>query len=340
VFSCCACFYWEGLSWQPRWRYSLPALSASPLRPEHTQQPLTLPVGGATRGKGQGVVGAFYVDWDEVSLASLRLHASELTHLFPSWLHLHDTGDGLQITDHDPSDDEARALARQHHLAIFPLVNNFSANINDFEESRLHKLLSDPKKRSKVAKALLSYVREHHDAGINLDLETESDEDRERLALFAQEVGALFHVNGFQVSACTQVGEPEQAATIARPCDFVFPMIYDLHYASGTVGAIAPETWAEHELSGFLKAVPADKTVLAIGNYTYDWVVGKAGVKTLVPTLAPAADLGVLFAALSGNLYLLFAVLVRTLRAALSGVRAGWGKLERRGSAQIKLSKK
>lgn len=177
-------------------------------------------------------MGAFYVDWDEVSLASLRLHASELTHLFPGWLHLNDTGDGLQITDHDPSDDEARALARQHHLAIFPLVNNFSANINDFEESRLHKL------------------------------------------------------------------------------------------------------------SGFLKAVPADKTVLAIGNYAYDWVVGKAGAKTLVPTLAPAADLGVLFAALSGNLYLLFAVLVRTLGAALSGVRAGWGKLERRGSAQTKLSKK
>src|SRR5205823_6129302 len=35
------------------------------------------------------VVAAFYVDWDETSLASLRVHADDLTHLMPEWLHLH-----------------------------------------------------------------------------------------------------------------------------------------------------------------------------------------------------------------------------------------------------------
>ncbi|WP_309692401.1 glycosyltransferase [Armatimonas sp.] len=249
--------------------------------PDHTLLPLVLPVGGAAPGRGEGVVGAFYVDWDEVSLASLRLHASELTHLFPGWLHLNGTGDGLVMTDHDPADDQARLLAKQHHLAVFPLVNNFSANINDFEESRLHGMLGDPIKRGKVAEALLSYVTQHGYAGINLDLETEREDDREKLAVFVQEVAALFHAKGLPISACTQVGEPEEAATIARPCDFVIPMIYDQHYASGIAGAIAPEPWAEQELSAFLKAVPANKTVLAIGNYAYDWVVGKPGAKTL-----------------------------------------------------------
>jgi peptidoglycan-N-acetylglucosamine deacetylase len=37
--------------------------------------------------------------------------------------------------------------------------------------------------------------------------------------------------------------------------------------------------------------------------------------------------------------YLLFAVLLKTLRAAVSGMRAGWGKLERRGSARIQQGK-
>lgn len=252
----------------------------APLR-EHTTQPLTIPIGGATPGKGEGVVGGFYVDWDEVSIASLRLHAPELTHLFPGWLHLNDTGDGLRITDHDPADAEARALSAKYHLAVFPLFNNFSANVNDFEESRLHKLLTDPSKRRNVGEALLGYVKEHGYAGINLDLETENEDDRQKLALFAQEVAALFHAQGLQVSACTQVGAPEEAATIARPCDFVIPMIYDLHYASGTAGPIAPEPWVEKELTAFLKAVPANKTVLAIGNYAYDWVENKPGAKTL-----------------------------------------------------------
>ena len=43
-------------------------------------------------------------------------------------------------------------------------------------------------------------------------------------------------------------------------------------------------------LHGIRRFLEADKTVLAIGNYAYDWVVGKAGAKTLVPTLAPASE--------------------------------------------------
>lgn len=232
-------------------------------------------------GKAHGVVGGFYVDWDEVSLASLKQHASELTHLFPGWLHLNDSGDGLVLTDHDPSDDAARAIAKEKRLAIFPLVNNFSANKNDFDEARLHLLVSDPARRTRFVSALLGYVQSHHYGGINIDLETERDEDRVALAQLVSEIAERFHACGLEVTACTQVGDPEQAAAIARPCDFVIPMIYDLHYASGSAGPIAPERWAEQELTRFLNVVPADKTVLAIGNYAYDWEAGKPGAKTL-----------------------------------------------------------
>ncbi len=253
-----------------------------PLQPERiptASHPISQ--GTTVSGKAHGVVGGFYVDWDEVSLASLKQHASELTHLFPGWLHLNDSGDGLVLTDHDPSDDAARAIAKEKRLAIFPLVNNFSANKNDFDEARLHLLVSDPARRTRFVSALLGYVQSHHYGGINIDLETERDEDRVALAQLVSEIAERFHACGLEVTACTQVGDPEQAAAIARPCDFVIPMIYDLHYASGSAGPIAPERWAEQELTHFLKVVPADKTVLAIGNYAYDWEAGKPGAKTL-----------------------------------------------------------
>lgn len=252
-----------------------------PAEPKVTRAPRTRAIGQASKAAGRGVVGGFYVDWDEVSLASLREHADSLTHLFPGWLHLNDTGDGLVKTDHDPADDAARTIAAQHHLQVFPLVNNFSANKNDFDEVRLHRMLVDPAKRAKVADALLEYVHGHGYAGINLDLETEDDDDRELLATLAEEVATRFRPYGLQVSACVQVGDTEQAEAIARPCDFVIPMIYDLHYATGNAGPIAPRAWAESELVKFLKVVPAEKTVLAIGNYAYDWVANKDGAKTL-----------------------------------------------------------
>ena len=64
----------------------------------------TKPFPSAVSGKAQGVVGGFYVSWDQASLASLREHAGEMTHIFPSWLHINQSGDGLIIRDTDPTD--------------------------------------------------------------------------------------------------------------------------------------------------------------------------------------------------------------------------------------------
>jgi cellulose synthase/poly-beta-1,6-N-acetylglucosamine synthase-like glycosyltransferase/peptidoglycan/xylan/chitin deacetylase (PgdA/CDA1 family)/spore germination protein YaaH len=232
-------------------------------------------------GRARGVVGGFYVNWDEVSLASLRQHAGELTHLFPGWLHLDDDGSRLVVKDSDPADAEALRLARANHLVIVPLLNNFSNGMNDFDEARLHAMLIDPAKRAEVVAQVKEYLLRRHYQGVNLDLETDNEDDRALLATFTAEVAAALHPSGLLVTADTQDGDPKQAAAVACSCDFVIPMIYDLHYASGTAGPIAPESWARAQLDAFLNAVPASKTVLAIGNYAYNWERGRAGAQTL-----------------------------------------------------------
>ena len=73
-------------------------LPDSPPRPEQSAQathktlgpdlPPVTQADGPIPGRAAGVVGGFYVDWDETSLASLTEHAHQLTHLFPGWLHL------------------------------------------------------------------------------------------------------------------------------------------------------------------------------------------------------------------------------------------------------------
>ena len=248
-----------------------------PPNPQRHTKPATVIVGQA-----QGVVGGFYVSWDQASLLSLREHAKEMTHLFPGWLHINATGDGLIIKDNDPTDAEARCLAATNHLKIVPLVNNFSSDSMDFDEKRLHDFLVSPEKRRSMARSLFVYIQKNGYAGVNLDFETEDDEDRAAIATFTSELSTLFHPQGLLVTACTQVdGDQNQNRAIARSCDFVVPMVYDLHWSGGTAGPIAPQAWAEEQIANTLKYVPTNKIVLAVGNYAYDWIHGTTGAKSL-----------------------------------------------------------
>ena len=238
--------------------------------------------GGAIAGKGAGVVGGFYVSWDSASLASLKQHGAEMTHFFPGWLHLNENGGQLVVKDSDPSDLEALQVARQDHLMIVPLLNNFSDGLQDFDGDRLHALLIDPAKRAKVIAQIRDYLTRHRYGGINIDLESDNDDDRALLPQFAMEMSHALHPLSLLVTEDTQAGNAEQAAAIARWCDFIIPMIYDLHYAEGGMpGPIAPDDWARDELNSFLDVVPASKTVLAIGNYAYNWIENKPNAQSL-----------------------------------------------------------
>lgn len=256
-----------------------PVAKVAPKSPVTPPQPTTT---GAVPGRANGVVGGFYVAWDSSSIASLRLHADKMTHLFPAWLQLSPAGDGLVINDNDPSDREARKLCAANGVKIVPLINNFASDRNDFDEARLHALLTTPRKRQALAQRLFGYVRRNGYAGVNIDFETEDSDDRDNLALFAAEVSSLFHPHGLLTTVCTQVdGDNAQTAAIARGCDFIVPMVYDLHWSGGGAGAIAPRAWAEENIRATLAHVPADKIVLAVGNYAYDWIRGTHGAKTL-----------------------------------------------------------
>ena len=163
---------------------------------------------GSITGKGQDIVGGFYVSWDSASLGSLKQHASEMTHLFPGWLHLNEDGSQLVPKDSDPSDWEALRIARQNHLVIVPLLNNFSDTLQDFDDKRLHELLISPAKRANMVAEIKTYLLKNHYGGINIDLESDDEDDRALLPGFAAEFFAALHPLGLLVTEDTQAGDP------------------------------------------------------------------------------------------------------------------------------------
>lgn len=249
--------------------------------------------GAGARGLAPlAVRGAFYGPWQETGLGALRANADRLTHLFPEWLRLDPSGLAIDERDFDaarvPHNRDVLGIAREHQLPIHPMLTN--AEGGEFEPTRAHRLLTAPEsQKKKLAIHLRRFLAEHHFQGLNLDLENLRAEDYPRLPAFvdllartlhcepscvAPEPGNLADEVAGRLALSVDVEADEQKVpleALAKSADFVVLMAYDEHYAGGKPGPIAPLPWFTRALDRVIGRVPAEKLVIGLGNYAYDW---------------------------------------------------------------------
>ncbi len=235
------------------------------------------------------VVAAFYVNWEQTSLGSLHKHVDQLTHFIPEWLHL--TRDGKGFTDSRTQEDrvDVEPFVRAHGVPILPILNNFIVQQGMMERGAWdaaagHRLLADPVARTRLIASLRDFVMARRWQGINLDLETLDAGDRDLLTAFVRELAAAFHGKGLIVSQDIQPeDEAFDIAALAAVNDFLVPMLYDEHSSGDENGAgsIAGIPWTRTTLDALLKKAPANKLVLGLGNYAYDWKKGQITAESM-----------------------------------------------------------
>jgi cellulose synthase/poly-beta-1,6-N-acetylglucosamine synthase-like glycosyltransferase/peptidoglycan/xylan/chitin deacetylase (PgdA/CDA1 family)/spore germination protein YaaH len=233
------------------------ALTAAPLVRARDRKPLS-------------VVAGFYVNWDATSYASLTQNARALTHLMPEWLHLGKDGSTFRTEESKKVID----FCDKHNLPILPLLNNVDAG--DFEPDRIHKLLVSDAAQAKLAQGIVAYLKKHKFKGLNLDIEGAADADRDLMSGFVYSLADALHANRLLLSM--DVPLEEQAydlAALGDACDFIVPMLYDQHDATGTAGPIAGQDWFEAKAKEIYTLVPPNKVVLGLGSYGYDWRNGQ-----------------------------------------------------------------
>ena len=69
-----------------------------------------------------------------------------------------------------------------------------------------------------------------------------------------------------------QRNQAQDYAAIGRVADQVRVMAYDYHWSTSAPGPIAPVDWVRDVLDYSLTRIPADKIVLGVPLYGYDWV--------------------------------------------------------------------
>ncbi|HVE12624.1 MAG TPA: glycosyltransferase, partial [Elusimicrobiota bacterium] len=228
----------------------------------------------ARPGAAAPIVGAFYATWQEEGLHSLRANAGSLTHLFPEWLHLNVTGDGLDLYDFDlritPRNIEALRIARASQLQIMPMLNNASHGI--FDRLRIHLFLSDPERQLRLAMRLRDWLRQNHFQGVNIDFENLPDEDYARLPAALERLRTVLKPAGFTVSIDIEAMDTSlDWRQAARAADFAVVMAYDEHFQKASPGPVASIRWYGEVLAHALRDIPREKLVMGLANYAYDW---------------------------------------------------------------------
>ncbi|MDQ3918512.1 MAG: glycosyl hydrolase family 18 protein, partial [Acidobacteriota bacterium] len=214
----------------------------------------------------------FFVNWDDSSYASLKRNLSQLDWLSPEWIRLQDGEDPLVRDISRPALDLVRR--ERPEMPILPLVQNYQNEV--WNPDLLVRAISTEQSRQKLINALTQLVDENKFGGVCIDFEEVPAKSQPDLLRFVQELHAAFQPRGFVVAQAAPFDDSDwNYRAYADATDYLMLMAYDEHWESSTPGSVASQPWFERTLAERMSELDPAKTIVAIGNYGYDWQEGE-----------------------------------------------------------------
>ena len=154
-----------------------------PPRRPNTHRKTKQPASQVVLNSDEGIRGAFYVQWDAASFASLKEYYPQIDLLFPEWMHALTADGRLQaatelntlydIVDEQgkvaPIDDKVMSYLKgeKAQTEVFPLVNNFDPTTNTWNPDTA-KFLADPNARGRFIRELMIFLASDQYKGLTL----------------------------------------------------------------------------------------------------------------------------------------------------------------------------
>lgn len=244
--------------------------------------------GGASPANvpGKPLTVAFYTSWTDDSTPSLMHHINQIDWVAPTLLGLSPQG-ALVTSDDAP----LRRIVTNalHHPLVVPVIQNAAGGKWDGEGTA--RLMHDPRRRRVLIGQIGDYLARTGDAGVMFDFENLPHESLPDLVRLVGETRTAFAPRGKLVSVTMPVDDPQwPAKALARASDKLVMMAYDEHWQGGEPGPIASDGWFAQRLTAALSGIPADRVVVALGNYGYDWHGGHADAMTVEEAWLAARD--------------------------------------------------
>lgn len=244
---------------------------------------------------------AFYVPWDDASRASLMRHVGQLDWVMPGLLSVTGPHHDLDVA----RDPRFRAIlaASTHRPKVLPMLQNARDGV--WQGAQTAALLHDRAARTRLLDRLVPLLLAEKAQGIVFDLEDLPAAAQPDYLAFLAQARARLAPRGLLLTVSVPVGDDAwNLKRYAALADRLFLMDYDEHYPTGTAGPIASQRWFVERLEENLRIVPADKAIVAIGNYAYDWTGPGKGAPLSIEEAWLAAhdsDAAIRFDTASGN---------------------------------------
>ena len=271
-----------------------------PPRRLNTHRKTKRPASQVVLNSDEGIRGAFYVQWDAASFASLKEYYPQIDLLFPEWMHALTADGRLQAvtelnTLYNMMDDKGKPRpvdervmpflkGEKAQTEVLPLVNNFDPIRNEWQPDVTAKFMADPAARQRFRSELMSFLATDQYKGITLDIEAFPESSRGDFRALVQELYADLHAKGLKLFIAVPVNDKTfDYPAIAQVSDGLILMNYDQHYPGGGSGPVAGQDWFLKNLQDALKVIPKEKIICAVGNYGYDWAMKKGQKKGTPP---------------------------------------------------------
>jgi spore germination protein len=222
----------------------------------------------------------FYYTDTQPAWESLQKNIAQITLLAPGGYSVDE--DGIIWGSVDA---RVMRLARQHDVPVMPLVVN-----PGFNQETLHRFLANEAARTRAVHSLVEVCRRNGYAGIQVDFENLSINDRDAFTQFFREMATALHREGYRISAAV-VHRPDDLAgatqyqkwlfrnwragydlkALGEIGDFLSLMSYNQHTRRTPPGPQHGMPWLREVVEYALQHVPAAKLSMGIITNSMHW---------------------------------------------------------------------
>ena len=218
----------------------------------------------------------FYMPWDAVSRRSLRANVGQL-----SWV----AAGLVSVRGRDHQWIEAADAALKGILEGSPRTRLLLMIQNDSETgwdgANMARLIASPQKRRALLDRVAKAMARLGAAGVFFDIEnlpaSAHQDYRALLAEARTRLPASPDGRAATVMLAAPVADESwDLGAYARAADRVVLMAYDEHWQAGSPGPIASQAWYARVVESAVARTGAERAIVAIGSYAFDWSKGQA----------------------------------------------------------------
>lgn len=259
--------------------------------PRGTHRKTNLPASEVELNADEGIRAAYYVAWDAASFVSLKEYYPQIDILFPEWLHVLTPDGTIQSVDIAnqlfpvvpgnqsvrPVDDKVMPFLKSEkaNVDVLPLINNFDP-VRRVWLNSIGEFLSSEAARGRFREQLLQFLATDRFKGAAIDFEEIPVKAQPGFTALIDELGRDLHARGLKLYVNVPVSDKDyEYRQLAASADGLVIMNYDQHQTTSDPGPVAAQEWFMNNVQQALEDIPKDKIICAIGNYGYDWSLGK-----------------------------------------------------------------